>query len=98
LQRAAYDALGLCVFNLGASGGRPEVVLAMLQSIYGLDLPTGWLDAWGRRVIDAERAFNLAAGFTAADDRLPAFFAQEPLSPTGTVFDVPASSLDLIWD
>ena len=40
------------------------------------------------------RAFDLAAGFTAADDRLPAFFAQEPLSPTGTVFDVPGSSLD----
>jgi aldehyde:ferredoxin oxidoreductase len=29
-----------------------------------------------------ERPFNLAVGFTAADDELPAFLYHEPLAPT----------------
>ena len=45
LQRAAYDALGLCVFNLGASGGRPDVVLGMLAEHLRASscLPAGWM-------------------------------------------------------
>jgi aldehyde:ferredoxin oxidoreductase len=97
VQRAAYDALGLCVFNLGATGPRPDVILEMLNSAYGLELPAGWLDQLGRRVIDIERAYNLAAGFTPEDERLPAFFTQEPLASTGTVFDVSEEALDGIW-
>jgi aldehyde:ferredoxin oxidoreductase len=97
IQRAAYDALGLCVFNLGATGPRPDVILAMLKSAYGVDLPAGWLDSLGRRVIEIERAFNAAAGFTAADDRLPTFFAEEPIASTGTVFDVSDEALDGVW-
>ncbi len=98
IQRAAYDALGLCVFNLGASGGRPDVILDMLNSIYDTELEPKWLDELGRRVIDLELAFNHAAGLTAEDDRLPAFFTNEPLPPTGAVFDVKDAALDAIWD
>lgn len=97
LQRAAYDALGLCVFNIGATGGRPDLILGMLNDAYGLELTPAWLNDLGRRVIDLERAFNTAAGFTASDDRLPAFFGSEPLPPTGSVFDVPESEIDKIW-
>ncbi len=98
VQRAAYDALGLCVFNLGATGPRPDVILEMLSTAYGMQLSAGWLNELGRRVIDIERAYNQAAGFTPEDDRLPAFFTQEPLASTGTVFDVSEEALDSIWD
>jgi aldehyde:ferredoxin oxidoreductase len=99
LQRAAYDALGLCAFNTSATGQRPDIVLDMLRSIYQVELPEDWLDKLGRRVIDAELAFNRAAGLTRADDRLPDFFKTEPLSqPVETVFDVPDAELDAIWD
>ncbi len=97
LQRAAYDALGLCVFNLGATGQRSDVVLAMLNEAYGVDLPADWLTTLGCRVIDVERAFNRAAGFTEADDRLPEFFISESLPPTDSRFDVPDTELDSIW-
>ena len=97
IQRAAYDALGLCVFNLGASGGRPDIVLDMLNSIYGTELQPEWMTKLGRQVIDLELAFNRAAGLTAEDDRLPAFFTNEPLAPTGAVFDVKDEALDAIW-
>jgi aldehyde:ferredoxin oxidoreductase len=98
IQRAAYDALGLCVFNLGASGPRPDVIVNMLNGVYGTTLEADWIGELGRRVLATERAFNQAAGFTASDDRLPAFFEQEPLSPTGSVFDVSTEALDAIWD
>jgi len=97
IQRAAYDALGLCVFNLGATGPRPDLILALLNGAYGVELPAGWLNELGRRVIDLELAFNRAAGFTAADDRLPAFFTEERLAATGTVFDVGDEALDGLW-
>ena len=97
LRERRGDALGLCVFNLGATGPRPDVILEMLNSAYGIQLPAGWLSELGRRVIDLERTYNATAGFTPADDRLPAFFAEEPLSSTGTVFDVANDALDAIW-
>jgi len=97
IQRAAYDALGLCVFNLGATGPRPDLILAMLNGAHGIELPAGWLNELGRRAIDLELAFNRAAGFTVADDRLPAFFTEERLAATGTVFDVGDEALDGVW-
>ncbi|MAT41170.1 MAG: aldehyde ferredoxin oxidoreductase [Anaerolineaceae bacterium] len=99
LQRAAYDALGLCAFNTSATGQQPEVVLNMLRSVFDVDLPENWLDILGRKVIDVELAFNKAAGLTAADNRIPEYFHTEKLTePSESVFDVPDSELDSIWD
>jgi len=95
--RAAYDALGLCAFLLGSTGSRPELVTDMLKAAYGTDLAPGWVADLGREVIKIEREFNRRAGLTAATDRLPRFFAEEPLSPHGEVFDVPDEELDGIW-
>jgi aldehyde:ferredoxin oxidoreductase len=95
--RAAYDALGLCAFLLGSTGSRPELVTGMLNAAYGTDLEPSWVAELGRQVIDIEREFNRRAGLTAATDRLPRFFVEEPLPPHGEVFDVPGEELDSIW-
>ncbi len=98
IQRAAYDALDLCVFNTSATGQRPDVVLPMLRKVYEVDLPDNWLDILGRKVIDLEIEFNRAAGLTAEDDRIPDYFKTEPLTePVTTVFDVSDEELDAIW-
>jgi aldehyde:ferredoxin oxidoreductase len=96
-QRAAYDALGLCAFLLGSTGSRPELVTGMLNAAYGTDLAPDWLVELGRETIQIEREFNRRAGLTSAADRLPRFFAEEPLSPHGEVFDIPDEELDAIW-
>jgi aldehyde:ferredoxin oxidoreductase len=44
----------------------------------------------------AERKFNEAAGFTRTDDRLPRFFLEEKLPPSGNVFDVPEDEIDAV--
>ena len=98
IQRAAYDALGLCAFNTGATGQRPDLVTGAVAAAYGITLPDDWMDTLGRRVIERERAFNAAAGFTPEDDRLPGYFTREPLPPLDSVFDVTDQALDHIWD
>jgi aldehyde:ferredoxin oxidoreductase len=47
-------------------------------------------------VLKAERKFNEAAGFTRKDDRLPRFFLEEKLLPSGNVFDVPEDEIDSV--
>ncbi len=95
--RAAYDALGLCAFLLGSTASRPELVTGMLNAAYGTALEPRWVAELGRAVIEIEREFNHCAGLTAATDRLPPFFGEEPLPPHGEVFDVPDEELDAIW-
>lgn len=45
-----------------------------------------------------EREFNRLAGFTSKDDRIPEWMTEEPLQPTNSVFDVPESELDSIFN
>jgi aldehyde:ferredoxin oxidoreductase len=98
VTRAAYDALGLCVFLLGSTGAQPALITDMLSTAYNVPLASEYLVEVGRRVIDLERAFNHRAGLTPATDRLPAFFSREPLPPHGALFDVPDQELNGIWD
>jgi aldehyde:ferredoxin oxidoreductase len=71
----------------------------MVEECNGL-LGTSWnaddVTRIGKEVIDMERAFNYAAGFTKADDRLPEFMSHEPLPPHNTVWDVPDEELDRV--
>jgi aldehyde:ferredoxin oxidoreductase len=98
IQRAAYDALGLCVFNLGATAMRSDIIQDMLEAHYGIELQDGWMNELGKHVIELEIAFNRSAGFTKNDDRLPAYFETEESQPKGFVFDVLHEALDAIWD
>jgi aldehyde:ferredoxin oxidoreductase len=97
VTRAAYDALGLCVFLLGSTGSRPELLTDMLNGAYGTSLEPLYVAELGRRAISIERLFNQRAGLTGATDRLPVFFCTEPLPPHGSLFDVTDEELDSLW-
>jgi aldehyde:ferredoxin oxidoreductase len=49
-------------------------------------------------VLKAEKRFNDAAGFASKDDRLPKVFLEEPLPPSGNVFDVPEQEIDSVHE
>jgi aldehyde:ferredoxin oxidoreductase len=51
----------------------------------------------GKTVVEMERDFNLAAGFTSGDDRLPEYFKTEMLPPYDLVFDVSDEELDTVF-
>jgi len=100
LNMAGYDSLGACIFaGFGYAATPDAVVKRLLTARYGWDnLPDNILQELGKAAIKMEREFNRKAGFTSADDRLPAWMTKEPLPPHNTVFDVDEQDLDSIFE
>jgi aldehyde:ferredoxin oxidoreductase len=65
-------------------------------AVVGTSWTTNDIVSLGLEILKAERAFNEAAGFTKAHDRLPEFMKYEPLPPHNVVFDVPDEELDKV--
>lgn len=99
LQRyfAAIDTLGLCLFASLPLLDIPELQKTLVEcvsAISGKRLNENYLMELGAEVIRTERKFNVLAGFTAKDDRLPEFFTKEALPGPNTIFDVSEDELD----
>lgn len=95
---AAMDSLGLCMM-----AGMPlldpvpqSTLISCVSAFTGESLDENYLIRLGTSVLKAERGFNNAAGFTKKDDRLPKFFVEEKLPPSGNVFDVPENEIDSV--
>jgi aldehyde:ferredoxin oxidoreductase len=100
IATAAVDATGYCLFIAFAVLDIPEGlegVVGTLNGILGSNLTVADVPGYGQSIIDVERKFNKAAGFTKLDDRLPEFFLKEKLAPHNTVFDVSDEELDKVW-
>jgi aldehyde:ferredoxin oxidoreductase len=94
------DSVGLCLFIGFPAADIPTCVPAlvdMLNARFGLELTPEWIDGLGVSTLKTERAFNIAAGFTAQDDRLPEFF-KEPLPPHNAVWDFTDAEIDAFWN
>lgn len=87
---ALMDCLGMCIFASFVFEN-PENI-ALLANMMGAKFGGEWdipkLMGLGVQTLVLEKQFNTAAGFTAKDDRLPAFMYQEALPGSGLVFDV----------
>jgi aldehyde:ferredoxin oxidoreductase len=97
---AFLDSTGHCVFIafaiLDIASGFEGVVDEMngvLGTSYTLEDST----ELGMDILRKERAFNEAAGFTKAHDRIPEFMKLEPLPPHNMVYDVPDETLDSVY-
>jgi aldehyde:ferredoxin oxidoreductase len=96
---AAIDSLGLCLFASLPLLDIPELqkhLVACVSAKLGASLDENYLTQLGVSVLKAERKFNEAVGFTKKDDRLPRFFLEEKLLPSGNVFDVPEEEIDSV--
>jgi len=97
---AFVDCSGYCLFTTFATVDIPEGFEGMVESCNGV-LGTNWsVDeaiALGSSIVEMERDFNIRAGFSNADDRLPEFFRKEQLPPSNEVFDVPEEELDRVY-
>jgi aldehyde:ferredoxin oxidoreductase len=98
INMAGYDTLGVCIFGGFGFAAAPGAVRDLLKGRYGWDLGEDALGVLGRETLALERAFNQAAGFTSADDRIPEWMTLEPLLPTNAVFDVSDEDLDGVFD
>jgi len=100
IATAAVDATGYCLFIAFAILDIPEGlegVVDTLNGVLGTSLTVDDVPGYGKSIIDTERAFNKAAGFTEKHDRLPEFFLKEPIAPHNDVFGVTDEELDRVW-
>src|SRR5499427_6933560 len=82
---AANDSLGLCIFGMSVTNPNTEWLTTAINAAHGTTLTKEFFEALGRQTLKLEYEFNRRAGFTAADDELPAFFYAEALPPTNHV-------------
>lgn len=94
------DTTGHCLFIafaiLDIASGF-EGVVEEVNGVLGTEYTTDDVVELGSKILRKERAFNEAAGFTKADDRLPEFMKYEQLPPHDVVFDVSDEALDAVY-
>jgi aldehyde:ferredoxin oxidoreductase len=94
---AMLDSTGLCLFARPPVIADPQLMVDMVNGIYGWGWTKDDLDQFNRTVLRDEIEFNRLAGITPADHRIPEYMRYEPLAPHNAVFDVPDSDLDAVF-
>jgi aldehyde:ferredoxin oxidoreductase len=74
---AALDASGSCLFVTFGIGA--DELSEMLSALTGVEYSTADFMKCGDRIWNAERQWNLSAGFSAKDDTLPSRLLSEPI-------------------
>ena len=95
---AMLDSTGLCLFARPPVISDPQLMVDMINGIYGWGWTSDDLTRFSRDVLRAELEFNRRAGLGPADYRIPEYMREEPLAPHGAVFDVPDADLDAVLD
>ncbi|MCG2743990.1 MAG: aldehyde ferredoxin oxidoreductase [Desulfobacteraceae bacterium] len=101
IATAAIDSTGMCLFIAFAALDDATCLPALidlLNACYGIELTGDDVVNLGKSILKTEHAFNLAAGFTNQDDRLPDFFSVEPLPPHNVVWDFSGEEIDTFWN
>jgi aldehyde:ferredoxin oxidoreductase len=96
---AFIDTSGYCLFDAFAVLDNPAGLQGMVDSCAAVTGVTWTVEdavTLGLAILKTERAFNAAAGFTRAHDRVPEFMKYEPLPPHNTTFDVSDEDLDRV--
>ena len=100
IATAAIDSTGMCLFIAFAALDNEKCLPALIDLInarFGIALTGDDVVNLGKYILKTERAFNIAAGFTSVDDRLPEFFYNEELPPHNVVFDFTGPEIDSFW-
>jgi aldehyde:ferredoxin oxidoreductase len=101
IATAAIDATGMCLFIAFAILDQPDTFQALLDVLGGFTgqpLTADDVTALGQSILQKERDFNLKAGFTKEDDRLPDYFKNEKLPPHNITFGVSDKDLDEVFN
>jgi aldehyde:ferredoxin oxidoreductase len=79
-KAALMDSMIVCKFLRGVFEDFHTEAAEMLHSVTGWDVTADELRETARRIVSAKRHFNVMAGWTPAEDTLPARFLNTPLS------------------
>jgi aldehyde:ferredoxin oxidoreductase len=95
---AMLDSTGLCLFARPPVIADPQLMVDMLNGIYGWGWTPEDLDNANRDLLRTELEFNRRAGITAKDYRIPEYMRREPLAPHNATFDIADSELDAVFE
>jgi aldehyde:ferredoxin oxidoreductase len=95
---AMLDSTGLCLFARPPIIANPQLMVDMINGIYGWGWTVDDYNKFNRDVLRTELEFNRRAGITQAHYRIPEYMCGEPLPPHNAVFDVPDSDLDSVFE
>jgi aldehyde:ferredoxin oxidoreductase len=101
IATTAIDATGMCLFIAFAILDQPDTfqsLIDLINGFTGLSMTADDVTNLGKSILVHERNFNKAAGLTAAHDRLPDYFKNEPLSPHKVTFNVSDEELDQVYN
>ena len=94
---AMLDSTGLCLFARPPIIADPQLMVDMINGIYGWGWTLEDYNQFNRQVLRTELEFNRQAGITAKDYRIPEYMREEALPPHNVVFDIPESELDAVF-
>jgi len=98
---AYIDSTGMCVFVAFPMLDIPECAEALNEMVaarYGIELDNDGVAELGKKILKLEHEFNLAAGMSNVDDRLPEFFSLEPVPPHNAIWDFTDEEIDEFWN
>jgi len=95
---AMLDSTGLCLFARPPIIANPQLMIDMINGIYGWGWTLDDYNRFNRDVLRTELEFNRQAGITKNDYKIPEYMREEPLPPHNTVFDVPDSDMETVFD
>ncbi len=101
IASAAVDSTGMCIFVAFPALDDPKCLPALIDMInarFGTNLTADDVTNLGKKILKTEREFNLKAGLTNADDRIPEFMKYEPLPPHNVVWDFTNEEIDSFWN
>ncbi len=101
IASAAVDSTGMCIFVAFPALDDPACLPAlidMLNARFGINLTGDDVVNLGQTILKTERAFNIKAGLTSADDRIPEFMKYEKLPPHDAVWDFTNEEIDEFWN
>jgi aldehyde:ferredoxin oxidoreductase len=95
---AMLDSTGLCLFARPPIIANPQLMIDMINGIYGWGWTLDDYNRFNRDVLRTELEFNRQAGITKNDYKIPEYMREEPLPPHNTVFDIPDSDMETVFD
>ncbi len=101
IASAAVDSTGMCIFVAFPALDEPECLPALIDMInarFGISLGVDDVMNLGKNILKTEHEFNLKAGLTSADDRVPEFMKYEALPPHNAIWDFTNEEIDEFWN
>ena len=93
-----FDSTGLCLFTVSGVAENKQLVLDLLNALYGWDYDMKWFNGMCVQILKDEKRFNELAGINIAHHRLPEAFTERKMPGIDTVFDISEEDIASVFD